>query len=52
MQKLSAVIHETCRNCTKISQNVPSAKFYINVNFEFLSQDFSAKYYTLLERAI
>ena len=36
----------------KVSQNIPSAKFYINVNFEFLSQAFSAKYYTSLERAI
>ena len=48
MQKLIAVIYETCRNCT----NAPSVKFLINVNFEFLSQVFSAKCYTSLERAI
>ena len=36
----------------KVLQNAPSVKFLINVNFEFLSQVFSAKYYASLERAI
>ena len=36
----------------KVLQNDPSVKFLINLNFEFLSQVFSAKCYTSLERAI